>query len=189
MSQVDRRKVEGRRELKFNCAGCLNSDLDRIQSAHDSGTLRTLGNWSAGQILQHCAKWIGFAMDGFPAQAPWIVRFFFKTFLKKRALQDVAMDPGMNLPKQAAFMLPDDHVTFEQGMSEMRAAVARLDAGDKMEQPSPILGDLTHEQWMGMMLRHSAMHHSFIQVEAPVLDEVVSEAAEGGPSSADLIEA
>lgn len=166
MSEIDRRKIEGRRTLKFNCLGCLQGDLDIVQAAHDAGTLSTLGNWSPGQILQHCAKIIGFAMDGFPGQAPWIVRFFFKTFLKKRALQDVPMDPGMNLPDQASFMLPDDDVTFEQGMTEMRSAIARLDAGEKMDKPSPILGDLTHAQWMGIMLRHSAMHHSFIQVEA-----------------------
>ena len=51
---VDRRAIEGRRTLKFMCAGCLKADLAAVQSAHDAGTLRTLGNWSAGQILQHC---------------------------------------------------------------------------------------------------------------------------------------
>jgi hypothetical protein len=112
-----------------------------------------------------------YAMDGFPSKAPWIVRFFFTTFLKKRALKDLPMDPGMNLPKQAAFMLPDDEVSFEVGMADMRSIVARLKAGDRMEQPSPILGELTHDQWLGMMLRHSAMHHSFLALE-PVSVEV-----------------
>lgn len=167
---IDRRKIKGRRILKFTCTGCLSADLDAMQRAHDAGTLTALGNWSAGQILQHCAKVIGFSMDGFPSKAPWIVRFLFTTFLKKRALKDIPIDPGMDLPKQAAFMLPDDAVTFDQGMQDMRDVLARLKAGDRMEQPSPILGELTHDQWMGMMLRHAAMHQSFIALE-PVQDD------------------
>jgi len=176
---VDRRKIPGRRTLKFNCTGCLAGDLDAIQVSHDADTLTTLSNWSAGQILQHCAKVFGFAMDGFPSTAPWIVRWFFTTFLKKRALKDIPMDPGMNLPKQAAFMLPDDEVPFEQGMQDMRDVLARLDSGARMEQASPLLGPLTHDQWMGMMLRHSAMHHSFIALEpVQLVAESTSETTE-----------
>ncbi len=170
---IDRRKVKGRRIVKFTCIGCLSADLNAVQHAHDRGTMTVLGNWSAGQILQHCAKLIQFALDGFPSKAPWIVRFLFTTFLKKRALKDIPMDPGMNLPKQAAFMLPSDDVSFDQGMQDMRDVVARLKAGNRMEQPSPILGELTHDQWMGMVLRHCAMHHSFIALE-PVQQDVSS---------------
>jgi hypothetical protein len=159
---IDRRKIDGRRTLKFKCTGCLKADLDAVQAAHDAGTLRTLGNWSAGQILQHCAMLLGFAMDGFPTRAPYVVRAFFTLFLKRRALRDEPMNPGMNLPKQAAFMLPDDEVSFQAGMDRMRTILARLHAGERLERPSPIFGHLTHDQWMGMSLRHQAMHHSFM---------------------------
>jgi len=93
------------------------------------------------------------------------VKLFFTLFAKPRALQDTPMDAGYMLPKQAAFMLPQDDVLFEQGMNAMRAVVARLDAGERMDKPSPIFGTLAHDQWMGMMLRHSAMHHSFITLD------------------------
>ena len=162
---VDTKSVQGRRIVKFNCINCLKADLDRIQSAHDAGTLKTIGNWTAGQILQHDAKLITFAMDGFPSKAPWFVKLFFQLFVKRRALKDIPMDPGYTLPKQAAFMLPDDDVSFEQGMADMRAVVARIDAGDQMHKPSPIFGTITHPQWMGMMLRHTAIHHSFITID------------------------
>lgn len=162
---VDTKVVEGRRTIKFNCINCLKGDLNRLQAAHDAGTMDTVGNWSAGQILQHCAMLAGFALDGFPSKAPFVVKLFFTLFIKRRALKDIPMDAGYTLPKQAAFMLPQNDVPFEQGMGAMRAVVARLDAGDRMDKPSPIFGTLTHDQWMGMMLRHSAMHHSFITVD------------------------
>ena len=159
---VDTKAVEGRRIIKFNCINCLKADLDRIQEAHDAGTLGTIGNWSAGQIMQHDAKLVTFAMDGFPSAAPWFVKAFFMLVVKRRAMKDIPMDPGYTLPNQAAFMLPDDDLSFEDGMAAMRDVVARLDRGDRMDKPSPIFGKVTHDQWMGMMLRHTAMHHSFI---------------------------
>ena len=75
---VDTTSVSGRRIVKFNCINCLKADLDRIQSAHDAETLKTIGNWTAGQILQHDAKFITFAMDGVPFKAVWFVNRFFQ---------------------------------------------------------------------------------------------------------------
>ena len=44
-----------RRDLSFHCTGCLKEDLAKIEAAHRAGSLRTTGNWTAGENLDHIA--------------------------------------------------------------------------------------------------------------------------------------
>jgi len=47
-------------------------------------------------------------------------------------------------------------------MDRLRSALARLDADEKFTQPSPLLGRLSHEQWVRMQLGHASMHLGFL---------------------------
>jgi hypothetical protein len=73
-----------------------------------------------------------------------------------------AMRPGFKLPASAVELAPRPGVTFQEGMSRIRRAIGRLDAGERMTKPSPLLGALTHEQWVRLNLNHTQMHFGFL---------------------------
>ncbi len=142
----------------------LIAELDRFEAAHAAGTLRTTGNWSAGQILEHCSKLMRSSIDGFEAQAPWPLKVF-GSLVFKPMLGRSHMKPGIKLPAKAASLLPGEDVPFDQGMSAIRSQLGRLEAGEKMTQPSPVLGKMTHEKWVLLHLDHCRLHFGFIQYE------------------------
>lgn len=142
----------------------LRTELDRFEQAHASGTLRTSGSWSAGQILEHCAKLMRFSFDGFEASAPWFIKavgvLVFKPMLGKSH-----MKPGIKLPAKASSLLPRDRVAFEEGLAAMRTQLDRIESGEQMTQPSPVLGKMSHEQWVKLHLDHCRLHFGFIQCD------------------------
>lgn len=151
---------EGYRTLRFADYRAVRAELDRLESAHRTGVVRALGNWSAGQIFQHVGRFIRFTFDGFPMKAPWLIAAagrVMKPFIGK-----VKLRPGFKLPRGAEPLLPDDGVSFEDGLAELRAQIDRIEAGERMEQPSPLFGRLGHERWKTMHLDHAAMHLGFL---------------------------
>ncbi len=140
----------------------LKAELDTIEAAHIAGTLGTAGRWSVGQNLEHCTKIMTCAFDGFDAKAPWPIRVFgrlvFKPMIRNPKGQ---MKPGIKLPKKAAAVLPSNEVSVEEGLALMRAQIARIDAGEKMLQESPVMGKMTHELWILMHLNHCRLHFGF----------------------------
>jgi hypothetical protein len=161
------------RELSFSSYTDLAAELDRLERAHQEGRLTHLGNWTPGQIFQHVAKFMRFSFDGFPFKAPWFVAAvgrLMKPFMSKMKLR-----PGFKLPEGASDLLPDDHVGFEDGVTELRTQMARLTAGEQMNAKSPLFGRLGHERWKQMHLDHAAMHLGFLKPEE-------SESAETAPA-------
>jgi len=156
-----------RRALRFTCLGCLRAELDRIDAAHTAGTLDKTGNWSPGEILDHCAILLETGLDGCDARLPWYVKAIGRV-LRPFILSPKAppMRPGIKLPKDATEILPRPGVTFEEGMMRIRRALDRLDRGERMTHPSPWLGPLAHEQWVRINLSHTQMHLGFITYPA-----------------------
>jgi hypothetical protein len=85
------------------------------------------------------------------------------TLVFKPLLGRSRMRPGIKLPKKATPMLPRDQVPFEEGLAALRKQMARVEAGEKMTHPSPVLGRMTHEQWVILHLDHCRMHMGFIR--------------------------
>lgn len=165
MSPVNTRRVV-RRQVKLACFDCLRSELDRVETAHHAGTLRTLGNWSAGQILQHISKFMRYAIDGFPPGGPpWILKVIAQILFKRKAIEGRPPPAGIKLPEGAAYLLPDDAVSFEDGLGALREQIARIERGEHFSHPSPLFGALTHEQWMKLQLGHATMHLGFLELE------------------------
>jgi len=159
---VSSKTPEGYRTLSFQTYDELRAELDRLESAHRTGTIRALGNWSPGQVFHHVGTFMKYTFDGFPFNAPFFVKIVgraMKPFLDKWKLK-----PGaIKLPPAAAeHLVPDDSVTFEEGLGLLRAQIGRIDAGDRMDKPSPLFGHLGHERWMRMHLDHAAMHLGFL---------------------------
>ena len=161
---VNTRNAE-RREISYRDMNALLTDLDAIQSSHDAGTLQTTGNWSPGQIMRHAAILMECALDGFPIKpAPWIIRAAIQALYKKKALAGAPPRSGTRIPVQASFLDPGD-AGFDEGMSSLRRVAERVNAGERFTQPSPIFGELTHDEWVCLGLGHTALHTSFIRID------------------------
>ena len=156
-------KHANRRALDYADWQAVLLDLDAIVASLDAGTLRTSGNWTPGEIGDHCARFIGGALDGFDASMPWPMRVVARLFLMKRMLSDAPIPAGFKLPKSAEQLQPERGVDDRHGLERLRWAVARLEAGELMDQPSPLLGPLTHEQWTTLQRKHLELHMSFLQ--------------------------
>ena len=163
---VDTKKVAGRRVLKFDSIDAIAADVELLAKAR---AIRSLGNWSAGQNLAHVALTITRSIDGFPAAMPWFVRVLMR--LLKGHLLSRPMSPGLKAPKRAALSV--DPVPLEEGLRQIRAALARLKSETK-RSPSPLLGKLSAEEWNQLHCRHAELHLSFLVPESSGQVAVVS---------------
>ena len=154
---VESKNVSERRALHFSSYQEMLDDVHRLAGR----PTRHLGNWSLGQVCEHLAKSMEYAVEGAPFRAPWLARLV-GPFLKKRFLTR-PMKPGFKLPKNAAEYLPGNTATS--------VAIARLErATERIQQttdpkPHVLLGTLTREQWDQLTFRHAEMHLSFILPE------------------------
>ncbi len=156
-------KTAPRRELRLTSLAELSAELDRIQAAHDAGTLDTSGNWNPGQILEHIAILMECAIDGFPSSPPAPVRWILILLFKKKALKGGAPPAGFKIPKQAAFLVPGEATTFDEGMARLRRVIARVrEGGERFTHDSPVFGRLTHDQWETLQCGHASLHLGFM---------------------------
>jgi hypothetical protein len=155
---VDSAKVTGRRKLDYASYQDLLADADRI----GSGPVRALGNWSAGQIFRHLALAYNASIDGFNMTFPFPLRIVARLF--KRRLLRSAMPAGIKLPAAGQKALIPTPTSTEEGLTELRAAVARLQR-EPQRAPNPILGPITKEEWDQLHLKHASLHMSFLVPE------------------------
>lgn len=161
-STIDTSKVTDRRQLRFNNTAELRADLERLEQAHRAGTLRKAGNWSPGTIFGHLAAFIEFAYDGYPPELqnpPWHIRLLLK-FMKKKFLHG-SLPVGVKIPRIEGGTVGTQERTFEEGLTKLRAALARLDAAPP-DKPNPIFGPMSHQEWLAMHCRHAELHLSFL---------------------------
>jgi hypothetical protein len=154
---IDTTKVTGRRSLRFASLDDVATDVERLANAKD---IRTLGNWSAGQIFQHLANAINHSIDGFGHRLPAMIRFFLRVFFKGRILRK-PMSAGFQLPASARADLIPPPIDLPDGLQSIRAALARLHSETPC-QPHPAFGPLTPEEWLQLHCRHSELHLSFL---------------------------
>jgi len=71
-------KTAERRAVELHTLDDILAEVDRLEAAHNAGTLARTGNWDAGQILWHCAAVFRASLDGFPenARPPLWLRLF-----------------------------------------------------------------------------------------------------------------
>jgi hypothetical protein len=152
---VNTAKVEGRRKLDFASYEELLADAEQVTS----GPVKTLGNWSPGQIFRHLAVTYNNSIDGFPATFPWYFRLMCKVFKKK--ILKMAMPAGFKLKPQAAATMEPGPTSTAEGLAELRAAIDRIQR-DPTRVKHPAFGNMTENEWTQMNLKHASLHMSFI---------------------------
>ena len=144
-----------RRTVRYSTLSDIVQDAEAVIGNH-----HTVGHWTFGQICQHLAKTMNACFDGFGFQAPWIARWLIAPFVKNSLLIK-PLKPGFKLPASGKAMLPDDHVSAEEGLRQMSAAIERF-AHEIPTAPHPFLGAMASEEVVQLQLRHAELHMSFI---------------------------
>ena len=153
-------KKAAHREQTFNSLDDLQAELDRIREAHERGALRTTGNWSIGQILQHLATAWKMGLDGVDFKAPLLLRAVCMPLRNRLAHKPTPR--GIRLRGKSKSLEPQAEVAFENGWADLERTLARVRHGERLDKPSALFGRMSHEQWMAMDLNHSAMHLGFV---------------------------
>lgn len=153
-------KVTDRRCLSFATLADLRADLAMLERG--AGTLRTSGNWTAGQNLSHLASFIEYAYEGYPPELsnpPWFIKAFLR--LRKRAMLTRGLRAGVKIPGTKGGTVGADDAPAPAALARLRAALDRLEQSAPTA-PNPVFGPLTHEEWTALHLRHAELHLGFV---------------------------
>ncbi|MCZ6734182.1 MAG: DUF1569 domain-containing protein [Planctomycetota bacterium] len=152
------KKVKDRRRLSFTSLDDIQADVEALNGS----AIRTTGNWTAAQIVQHVSDFITLSVDGFGFKLALPLRVLGRLF-RSQALSK-PMRPGFNVPEAMRVRLPSDQLPFEQAVASLRETIGRAKS-ERMTKASPLLGALAHEQWVQLHCRHAEMHLSFVHPE------------------------
>ena len=152
---VATKSVTGRRQLQFNNLEEILADVEQL----NQGSIKTLGNWSSGQVIKHLTIVMTASLDGFHHTAPWFVRLIGK--LMKKQMLTKPMSAGFTLPANAAAEMVPGPIDWPDALRQFREVVRRLQREEK-RMPSSFLGVLTREEWDRLHCRHAELHLSFL---------------------------
>lgn len=157
---INTRKVTDRRRIRFENFDEAIRDADALAAAERDGTLRQLGNWTLGQAIGHVAFFVNAPFDGYPKTPPlpWLLRVIaplLKNYFLNKKLPAGGRIPGVPKGTFGVDVLPTD-----EALARLRQAFGRL-AAQKPTHLNPVFGELTHEEWIKLNLRHAELHQSF----------------------------
>lgn len=146
-------KVQGRRQVNYASYSDLLADAEQLAKTK----VKTLGNWSFGQILKHVAQSTDSSIDGSGFVLPAPVRWIF-TLLMKRKFLTQPIPAGFRAPKQYQ---PEETTSVEEALRLLRRAITRQETEVKRVM-HPAFGMISKDEWTQFNLRHAEMHMSFV---------------------------
>ena len=153
---VNTGRVTGRRTLRFECFDDVMAEAERVTCQ----PMRSLGNWSVGEILDHLARSVQESFAGSASPAPWFARTLIAPFLK-RSMLTKGLPAGFQLPPTMSAFQPRPLIAAEAALEDLRAATARL-MTESPVKPHAFFGRLTHAEWTNLHLRHAELHLGFL---------------------------
>lgn len=155
---IDTAKVKGRRQVRYESYDDLLADAERMAGLE----VRTLGNWSYGQILDHLARSIHAMIEGPGFSMPMPMRFIMRQLMMKKMVHQ-ELPPGFKFPvKVSDRFTPPEGAQVEPSLDALREAVARVKSTDQRGL-HPAFGTVKTSDWDSFQLRHCEMHMSFVQ--------------------------
>ena len=151
---INTKKVEGRREVRYDSLDELLTDARRLAAKHED--VRTLGNWSQGQIYEHIARALDTSIDGVEFSIPAPARWLMSLLMKKKFLYK-EVPSGF---KVSGKVVPDE-TSVDEGLSSLQNAINRQ-RSEPTRVKHPGFGKLSTEEWEAFHLRHAELHMSFI---------------------------
>jgi hypothetical protein len=89
---------------------------------------------------------------------PWLLRMLIPLF--KRSFLDKRLPAGMRIPGTKDGTFGVDVLPTDKALGELRRAFQRL-AAQCPARPNPVFGEMSHEDWIKLNLRHAELHQSF----------------------------
>ncbi len=157
--RVDTGKVPGRRTLRFETIDQVMADVDRLVEAERAGRLRRLGNWTLGQVLGHLAVWAEYSYAPLPLKVPFFIKWILR--LRKKKFLYGPMRAGVKIPGIEGGTLGTEPMPLEEALGRLRRVMERLKT-EAPTVPSPVFGQLTHQESIAMNLRHAELHLGFL---------------------------
>jgi hypothetical protein len=149
---VDTKKVAGRRQVRYESFDDLLADAQQLASSE----VRTLGNWSQGQIYEHLTRSLNSSIDGVGFSFPLPMRLVMSLVLKRRFLTK-----GLPAGFQAKERFVPEEIPLEPALAALEAAIARQER-EPQRVKHPGFGNIGKEGWDLFHLRHAEMHMSFL---------------------------
>ncbi|MFO1043270.1 MAG: DUF1569 domain-containing protein [Planctomycetaceae bacterium] len=152
---VNTSKVQGRRQVQYDSYEDLLADAEQLANSN----VKTLGNWSFGQILLHVAQSTDSSLDGSGFALPAPVRWIFTLLMKQKFLTK-PIPAGFKAPKR----FQPQELSVEESIVELRKAIARQYT-EEQRAMHPAFGMISKEEWTQFNLRHAEMHMSFVVLD------------------------
>jgi hypothetical protein len=150
--------ASNRRLLHFESIDQMLEEVDQLVAAERAGRLVQLGNWTLGQALGHLATWSEFSYTGVPLKPPFFIRWLLR--LQKNSFLYKPMRAGVRIPGVTGGTLGTEPATLDDGLRRFKDICQRLNA-EPPTAPSPIFGQMTHDESIALSLRHAELHLGF----------------------------
>lgn len=149
-------KTAARRKLSYSSLQEIVADANRLTEANAP----TTGNWTKGQIFDHLARLMDRSLDGFDFTVAWPIRLIGKYFFKQQVFKK-GVAPGYQLKGDTRKALGPEPISDQEGLEHLKQSIQRLET-ESQRFASPVLGELTRDEWDLLHRRHAELHMSFI---------------------------
>lgn len=147
-----------RRELKFANLDEVTKEIETLAA----GTPTTTGGHSFAEIVRHLALTNEMVTGHIvPPKLPLVMRLAMP-FMRSRILSG-PVNPGFKLPDHMEkFFWPKESISAEDAVAKFKDSI-RLIEEKGLLPAHPIFGKSTKEQTNSLLLKHAAMHLSFVR--------------------------
>ncbi len=152
-------KVE-RRELKFWNIDEVLAEVERLAST----AVRTTGNHSFGQILNHLALSHDVASGRTQAPPPPFFMRLMMPLMKRMVINSKPLKPGIKLPaKGESFFWPNKEFEVHSTLNDFKESVDYYKSNGPLEK-HPFFGKISKADCDELNCRHAALHLSFVHL-------------------------
>ena len=153
--------MSNRRELVFSSLDEVLSDVTQLAQ----GKVRNSGQNNFPNIVRHLAITNDLVVgERTPPKLPLMMRLFMP-FMRSSILNG-PVKPGFKLPSDMqAFFWPDSSIETDAAIKQLSDSIDRY----KTKGPLPVhplFGKATRQQVDGLILKHAAMHLSFVHPDS-----------------------
>jgi hypothetical protein len=144
------------RKLRFTNLEDAIVEIKRLESIPKS----TTGVWSYYQILNHCADFIDFCINGYPMMAPWAVRMTIGQFIKHKTFLQGYMDPKSFNPTAPTTREEGDELKAQERLLK---SIERFKVYSGKLHKHPFFDQLNKDEFEKLHAYHIANHLSYIE--------------------------
>lgn len=147
-----------RRQLTFSSLDDVVADAERLAS----GEVRTTGNHSFGQILEHLARTHDVATGRLEAPKPPLFMKLMMPLMKPMIVKDKPAKPGFKLPSNFEQVFwPDQEFDVPAALAHLKESVDHYQSHGPLPK-HPTFGKLSRQQQDRLYCRHAELHLSFV---------------------------